>query len=305
MDHIPVMLNEVLENLAPGIGKTYLDCTFGAGGYSKAILETGANVVAVDRDPIVSKYADALSKKFPKHFQFVNTSFADTYSYASESKKFDGIVLDLGVSSMQIDTPERGFSFMYSGEIDMRMGLDGKSAKEFLNTTQEEELARVIFEYGDERASRRIAKAIVTFRDTEEITTTTQLAQIIRKAIGHRPGKIDPATKTFQAIRIWVNDEIQQLESFLLRAESILAIGGRLVVVTFHSLEDKIVKEYFIDNTPKKIAQSKYAKNIAESSAIYKLLNKKPISTSDAEIAINPRSRSAKLRAAVKIREGI
>lgn len=302
MDHIPVMLREVMDSLAPESGKTYLDCTFGAGGYSRAILERGAKVVAVDRDPSVKQYADKLSEEFLGALKFVNTDFANIDGY-SEGRRFDGVVLDLGVSSMQLDRPERGFSFMHEGDLDMRMGSYGKSAKDFIANASEEELANIIFEYGDENASRRIARAIVRAREESSIETTTELAQIVRKAIGHRPGKIDTATKTFQAIRIWVNDEMGQLKSFLSKVESILSIGGRLVVVTFHSLEDKIVKEYLVMNSPKKIARSKYAKDLPESFEIYKILTKKPIETGDEEIRKNPRSRSAKLRAAIKIRE--
>jgi 16S rRNA (cytosine1402-N4)-methyltransferase len=309
MDHTPVMLKEVIENLAPKVGEVYLDCTFGAGGYTKAILERGADVVAVDRDPSTKKYADLLQVQFSNHLTFVNSTFSDTTKYFDQKRLFDGIVLDLGVSSMQLDQAERGFSFMYEGDLDMRMGQDGKSAKDFINNTPEEELARVIYEYGDEIASRRIARSIVEKREAHEITTTTQLAEIVRKAIGHRAGKIDTATKTFQAIRIWVNDEMTEIEIFLSRASSMLKIGGRIVIVTFHSLEDKIAKEYFAKNSAKKVAKSKYAHLspshvvVTEEAVIYRILHRKPLITSDAEIRVNPRSRSAKLRSAIKIAE--
>ena len=309
MDHNPVMLREVIENLSPKAGELHLDCTFGAGGYTKAILETGANVVAVDRDPSAKKYADILSSQFPNQFKFVNSTFANSASYIDKNKLFDGIVLDLGVSSMQLDQAERGFSFMHEGELNMRMGQDGKSAKDLVNNAPEEELARIIYEYGDEIASRRIAKSIVAVRETHPIETTTELAEIVRKAIGHRAGKIDPATKTFQAIRIWVNDEMEEIENFLSHAASMLTIGGRIVIVTFHSLEDKIAKEYFTKHSAKKVAKSKYAhlsllpSEETEDSSIYKILHRKPLITSDAEIRRNPRSRSAKLRSAIKISE--
>ena len=309
MDHNPVMLREVIENLSPKAGELHLDCTFGAGGYTKAILETGANVVAVDRDPSAKKYADILSSQFPNQFKFVNSTFANSASYIDKNKLFDGIVLDLGVSSMQLDQAERGFSFMHEGELNMRMGQDGKSAKDLVNNAPEEELARIIYEYGDEIASRRIAKSIVAVRETHPIETTTELAEIVRKAIGHRAGKIDPATKTFQAIRIWVNDEMEEIENFLSHAASMLTIGGRIVIVTFHSLEDKIAKEYFTKHSAKKVAKSKYAHlsllppEETEDSSIYKILHRKPLVTSDAEIRLNPRSRSAKLRSAIKIAE--
>lgn len=309
MDHNPVMLQEVIENLSPKSGELYLDCTFGAGGYTKAILETGANVVAIDRDPSAKKYADILYEQFPNQFKFVNSTFANTAHYHDSHKLFDGIVLDLGVSSMQLDQAERGFSFMHEGNLDMRMGQDGKSAKDLVNNAPEEELARIIYEYGDEIASRRIAKSIVSARETHPIETTTELAEIVRKAIGHRAGKIDPATKTFQAIRIWVNDEMDEIENFLSHAASMLTIGGRIVIVTFHSLEDRIAKEYFSKHSAKKVAKSKYAhlsplhSGAIDDSSIYKILHKKPLVTSDAEIRRNPRSRSAKLRSAIKISE--
>jgi 16S rRNA (cytosine1402-N4)-methyltransferase len=309
MDHNPVMLQEVIENLSPKSGELYLDCTFGAGGYTKAILETGANVVAIDRDPSAKKYADILHTQFSNQLKFVNSTFANTANYHNKNELFDGIVLDLGVSSMQLDQAERGFSFMHEGSLDMRMGQDGKSAKDLVNNAPEEELARIIYEYGDEIASRRIAKSIVTARETHPLETTTELAEIVRKAIGHRAGKIDPATKTFQAIRIWVNDEMDEIESFLRQAASMLTIGGRIVIVTFHSLEDRIAKEYFANHSAKKVAKSKYAhlsplhSKETDDTSIYKILHKKPLVTSDAEIRRNPRSRSAKLRSAIKISE--
>lgn len=308
LDHIPVMLAEVIDNLAPKAGEVHLDCTFGAGGYTKAILEKGASVVAIDRDSTAHKYAKTLEDQFGDKFRFINSNFASTKNYF-DGRRFSGIVLDLGVSSMQLDQAERGFSFMYDGVLDMRMGRDGKSAKDFVNNASEEEIARVIYEYGDEVASRRIARFIIDFRVKEPIETTTQLASIVRKAIGHRPGKIDTATKTFQAIRIWVNDEMEELREFLNQAASMLEIGGRLVVVTFHSLEDKIAKDYFASHSAKKVAKSKYAHlspshvDIKEDGVIYELPYKKPLVPTSAEIARNPRSRSAKLRSAIKIAE--
>jgi len=185
------------------------------------------------------------------------------------------------------------------------MSCSGISAKDFVNNAEEVELARVIFEYGDETASRKIAKAIVAARSNSHINTTLELAGIVRRAIGHRGGKIDPATKTFQAIRIWVNKELESLELFLDSCASLLAIGGRLVIVTFHSLEDKIVKQYLADNTAKKVARSKYSKEPENQSAIYKLLNKKPLVPTEKEVKLNPRARSAKLRSAIKLREEV
>jgi 16S rRNA (cytosine1402-N4)-methyltransferase len=309
LDHNPVMLEEVMAKLAPKAGELHLDCTFGAGGYTKSILNAGAAVVSIDRDPSAKKYADLLKDQFPDHFTFVNTTFANTSNYFDKNRLFDGIVLDLGVSSMQLDQAARGFSFMHAGILDMRMGQDGKSAKDFVNNAPEEEIARVIYEYGDEVASRKIARSIVAVREKEEICTTTHLAEIVRKAIGHRPGKIDTATKAFQAIRIWVNDEMEEIEAFLAKASSMLNIGGRLVIVTFHSLEDKIAKEYLTKNSAKKVAKSKYAHlspshvAVSENFSVYKLLDKKPLVPTNLEVRQNPRSRSAKLRSAIKIAE--
>jgi 16S rRNA (cytosine1402-N4)-methyltransferase len=279
----------------------YLDCTFGAGGYGRAILEKGAKLIAVDRDPSVAKFAEILSTEYGKNFEFINSNFADI---DLKQSSIDGIVLDLGVSSMQLDTAERGFSFMRDGDLDMRMDSEGLSAKDFINSAKEEEIARVIYEYGDEPASRKIAKYIVFARLEKPINTTFELASIVRRAIGRAPGKIDLATKTFQAIRIFVNGELEALERFLEKASQLLSTNGRIVVVTFHSLEDRIVKRYFTENTAKKVARSKYSREPEDLSATYKLLYKKPLITSNEEIRRNPRSRSAKLRAAIKIAVG-
>jgi 16S rRNA (cytosine1402-N4)-methyltransferase len=292
------MLKEVIESLSPKAGEIHLDCTFGAGGYAKAILEKGAKLIAIDRDPTVTRFTENLASEYGKNFEFININFADI---EEDQLKVNGIVLDLGVSSMQLDTAERGFSFMRDGDLDMRMGNHGLSAKDFVNGAKEEELARVIYEYGDEPASRKIARSIVLARVEKPINTTFELANIVRRAIGRPPGKIDLATKTFQAIRIYVNGELDALERFLEKSSSILLEGGRIVVVTFHSLEDRIVKQYFTKNTAKKVARSKYSKLPEDTGATYQLLHKKPLVPSDGEVRINPRSRSAKLRAAIKI----
>lgn len=300
MDHVPVMLNEVIQALAPKGGELHMDCTFGAGGYSKLILNSGANLIAVDRDSSVKKYVDKLEQEYKGKIKFINCNFADI----SEGEfKLDGIVLDLGVSSMQIDTPERGFSFTHDGDLDMRMGNDGKSAKDFVNNAKEEEIARVIYEYGDEPSSRKIARRIVEARGRAPINTTFELADIVRRAISRKPGKIDLATKTFQAIRIWVNEELDSLSRFLDKALSLLKIGGRLVIVTFHSLEDRIVKNYFKQYISKRVARSKYSKEPLTPSDMYQLLYKKPLIPTEEEVRNNPRARSAKLRAAIKLKE--
>jgi len=301
-DHIPVLLKEAMDALSPCAGKIYVDCTFGAGGYSKAILDSGAKLIAIDQDPLAQKYATPLKLEYSSTFSFHQGNFADIKSILGGAK-VDGLVLDLGVSSMQLDQAERGFSFMRDAALDMRMSSSGSTAADFVNETEESELARVIFEYGDERASRKIAKFIVEEREREPIMTTARLAGIVRRAVGFRPGKIDFATKTFQAIRIWVNDEMGALERFLSQAEDMLNDKGRLVVVTFHSLEDRIVKRYLQERTDKRVARSKYATPL-QSNAPFELLLKKALKPTDAEIKQNPRSRSAKIRAAVRTYNG-
>ncbi|MGX6959892.1 MAG: 16S rRNA (cytosine(1402)-N(4))-methyltransferase RsmH [Rickettsia endosymbiont of Pentastiridius leporinus] len=304
-DHIPVMLNEMLANLAPKAGEVYLDCTFGAGGYSTAILEScDCYVIALDRDPNVAKRAAELKVSYKDRFKFVQTNFADCFEKLG-SKKFDGIVLDLGVSSMQLDIAERGFSFLHDGPLDMRMSGKDLSAEEFVNTAEEKELADVIYKYGDETFSRRIAKRIVEYRKTAKIDSTGKLAEIVRSSIGFKKGKIDPATKTFQAIRIYVNDELGELERFLANVQNILKKDGRLVIVSFHSLEDRIVKNFFKENSEKPVARSKYAKEelVINPSKWLKVITNKALAPSDQEINLNIRSRSAKLRAAQKIYE--
>lgn len=298
MTHIPVLLKEAMEALSPKANEVHVDCTFGAGGYSKAILESGASLIAIDQDPSAEKYATDLKLKYPGSFSFHHGNFANIKNILGD-QKVDGLVLDLGVSSMQLDQAERGFSFMRDAALDMRMSSEGKTAADFVNEAEESELARVIFEYGDERASRKIARFIVEARGIEPIMTTSRLAEIVRKAIVFRPGKIDFATKTFQAIRIWINDEMGALERFLSQAEGLLNNGGRLVIVTFHSLEDRIVKRYLQERTDKRVARSKYAAPI-ESSAPFELLFKKALSPTEAEVRQNPRSRSAKIRAAIR-----
>jgi 16S rRNA (cytosine1402-N4)-methyltransferase len=302
--HIPVMLHEVKELLLPRSGGVYLDCTFGLGGYSKMILDScDGQVVAIDRDPNVKIYADQLAKDYCGRIDFIQTDFANSFSKIGD-QKFDGIVMDLGVSSMQIDSGDRGFSFTHDGPLDMRMSSAGTSATDFINNAKEEEIADVIYKYGDERFSRRIAKRIVEQRNIEPITNTLRLANIVRSSIGFKKGKIDTATKTFQALRIHINDELGQLEQFLANSKDILAPNGRIIVVSFHSLEDRIVKNFFKDHSAKLVARSKYAVKIEREEMVaewLKILTKKPICSSLEEIRKNPRARSAKLRAGQKI----
>ena len=301
--HCSVLLNEVLENLAIKSGGKYLDCTFGAGGYSRAILdESDCYLTGLDQDPTVEKFVKETKSQFRDRFDFVQTNFADSSTKLS-GKKYDGIVLDLGISSMQVDTAERGFSFMYDGPLDMRMGNDGMSAAEFIAGASEQEIADVIYKYGEEVLSRQIARSIVDARLEKPIETTLELAEIVRGAMHFRKSKIDPATKTFQAIRIYINKELESLENFLANMENMLAPGGRIVIVSFHSLEDSIVKSFFKEHSPKKVSRSKYAKEpepFIEGKWL-KTITKKPITPTREEISQNPRSRSAKLRCAEKI----
>ena len=303
--HTSVLIQEVLNYLRPKAGEKFLDCTFGAGGYSKSILNScECEVLGVDRDPTVEVFASDLKEKYKQRFSFIQADFGSIAAQLKGSQ-FDGIVLDLGVSSMQIDNADRGFSFMHDGPLDMRMSKSGMSASEFINQATEQVIADVIYKYGDETASRKIANRIVLERSIEPILTTERLAKIVRGAIGFRKSKIDLATKTFQAIRIFINNELEQLEYFLEKVASILAPGGRLVIVSFHSLEDSIVKHFFKENSLKVVAQSKYAKKAPpiEAGKWLKIITKKPVSPSDQELKTNVRARSAKLRAAVKIED--
>lgn len=302
LPHNPVMVNQMIQYLMPNDGEHFLDCTFGAGGYSAAILEScKCNVTAVDKDPTVISYAKILLEKYNNRFNFLQSSFGEI-AKTFNNIQFNGIVVDLGVSSMQLDTAKRGFSFMHDGPLDMRMSIDGPSAADFINNSSEAEIADVIYKYGDETAARKIAKHIVYERKIAPIATTGRLAGIVRECTRFRRGKIDNATKTFQAIRIFINHELEQLQLLLSAAFKILIPKGRLVIVSFHSLEDRIIKEFFKANSAITVARSKYAKLISnEQPALLSVLTKKPINPVKEEISLNPRSRSAKLRAAVKV----
>ena len=294
--HVPVLLAEVLEALAPLEGARILDGTFGAGGYSRAILEAGASVVAVDRDPSVLPHAERLAADFPSRFKFVPGTFSDLDELAGGP--VDGVVLDIGVSSMQLDQAERGFSFMQDGPLDMRMSSDGESAADLVNELEEADLANLLFAFGEERKSRRIAHSIVAARAQQPITTTLQLARLIEKSIGRKPGDPHPATRSFQALRIAVNGEFDQLVEGLFASERLLTEGGRLAVVTFHSLEDRIVKRFF---DPEKGAptQSRHLPQVAQVEQRWARVAKAR-KASEGEIARNPRSRSATIRSGVR-----
>ncbi len=296
--HVSVLLDEVIENLAAGPGDTIVDGTFGAGGYSRAILATGAKVVAFDRDPTVRRFAAG----FPEdRFQLVEARFSEMDAVLGEGCA-DGVALDLGVSSMQIDEAERGFSFMQDGPLDMRMGGDGPTAADLVNNEPAAELARIIYVYGEERESRRIARALVRRREEQPFTRTLELAEFVEKVLGGRRGaKIHPATRTFQGLRIAVNDELGELEAGLSAAERVLKAGGRLCVVTFHSLEDRIVKSFLAVRAGKTPGGSRHAPPLAKGAApSFQLLFNGARGPSEAEVAANPRARSAKLRAAVR-----
>ena len=298
--HVPVLVDQVLHSLAVAPGETHVDGTFGAGGYTKAILEQGAaRVFAFDRDPEAIQYGEGLAASSGGRLTLVPECFSRMRQALSDRgvEAVNGVTLDVGVSSMQLDRPERGFSFQADGPLDMRMGQSGRSAADFLNTAGEAEIADVIFQYGEEPRSRRIARAIVAARPVE---TTGQLAAIVRKAAGYKPGtKKDPATRTFQAIRIHINEELQELEGGLAAAEQVLAPGGRLAVVTFHSLEDRIVKRFLRARSGALPMRSRHLPAASEAgpAPTFEAVAR-PVRPGEAEIAANPRARSATLRAA-------
>jgi 16S rRNA (cytosine1402-N4)-methyltransferase len=277
--HEPVMVDEVLRFL--GQATTVMDMTLGAGGHAEALLASGVQrIIGLDRDPEAIELATARLARFGVRFAAVQTRFSDVPA----ETRVDGVLYDLGVSSMQLDRPERGFSYRFDGPLDMRMGPDGERAMDIVNTAPEEELARIVFEYGEERRSRSVAAANVRARSRSPIETTDELAGVVASALGARRGGPHPARRTFQALRIAVNRELEELTASLPRAVDILAPGGRVVVIAYHSLEDRIVKR-FVNAAPD-----------------LEILTKKPLRPSAAEAARNPRARSAKLRAAERSR---
>jgi 16S rRNA (cytosine1402-N4)-methyltransferase len=302
--HAPVLLAEVIGALAPKPGDVIIDATFGAGGYTRAILERGAEVVALDRDPTVQPFAEAVARDFPDRFQLIRTPFSGLAEAFEESgkAKLDGAVFDIGVSSMQLDQAERGFSFMRDGPLDMRMSDEGATAADIVNTWDHGPLAHIFKLYGDERQSGRVATAILRRRVEQPFTRTLDLAEVVEKALGGRRGAaIHPATRVFQALRIAVNDELGELERGLEAAEATLAPGGRLVVVTFHSLEDRMVKAFLTERTGNAPGGSRHAPVAVETrKPSFDLLFKGAREAGEAELAANPRARSAKIRAAVR-----
>lgn len=302
--HAPVLLAEVIEALAPAPGDVIVDATFGAGGYSRAILEAGAEVIGLDRDPTVQPHADALAADFPGKFTLVRTPFSGlSEAFADTGKsRLDGAVFDIGVSSMQLDQAERGFSFMRDGPLNMRMGDAGPTAADIVNTYEHGPLAWLIKLYGEERQSGRIATAILRRRAERPFERTLDLAEVVEKALGGRRGApTHPATRTFQALRIAVNDELGELRAGLAAAEASLAPGGRLAVVTFHSLEDRIVKAFFTERSGNAPGGSRHAPAAVETrKPSFTLAFKGAREAGEAELAANPRARSARLRAGVR-----
>jgi 16S rRNA (cytosine1402-N4)-methyltransferase len=299
--HIPVLLDEVIHALAITPGAEIVDGTFGAGGYSEAILAGGARVYAFDRDPDALSEGADLAGRSKGALRLYSACFSnmDDVLIAGGIAAVDGVVLDIGVSSMQLDRAERGFSFQKDGPLDMRMAQDGMTAADFVNEAEESEIADIIYRYGEEHRSRRIARSIVAARP---ITTTSALAAIIRKAVGHKPGAPkDPATRAFQAIRIHINRELDELNEGLEAAEKLLKPGGRLAVVTFHSLEDRIVKQFLRRRSGAEGAGSRHIPTVANAGPAPTFEKAdKAVRPSDAEVARNPRARSATLRSATR-----
>lgn len=299
--HVPVMLAEVLAHLAPAPGEIHVDGTFGNGGYTRAILATGADVVAIDRDPDAIRAGAALVAASDGRLTLVEGRFGALANHIAGLGRtsVDGVVLDIGVSSMQLDQAERGFSFRADGPLDMRMSRDGPSAADVVNETDERELGSILWQFGEERRANAVARAIARRRAEAPITRTRELAEICEAVLGRgRPGDIHPATRTFQALRIHVNGELDELVEALAGAEAVLREGGRMVVVSFHSLEDRIVKRFLADRSRERAGGSRHAPEAAVPDPTFVPLAKGTVDPTEAEIAANPRARSARLRAA-------
>jgi len=302
--HIPVMLSEVLAQLDPKDGEIIVDGTFGAGGYSQAILESAdCKIIAIDRDPEAFRLSGELATAYPGRVLAVLGRYSEMVELAA-SEGFNsvrGVVLDLGVSSMQLDEPSRGFSFSQDGPLDMRMGQGGASARDIVNNLGEQELAEILFKLGEERRSRAIAKAIVKRRAEAPIETTAELADIVAGVLGRtREEKKHPATRTFQGLRLYLNEELDELARGLSAAERLLEAGGRLAVVTFHSLEDRIAKRFFASRSAPPPRASRHLTEAGGEipAPSFRLLNRRPVEPNQSEIRRNARARSARLRAA-------
>jgi len=296
--HIPVLAGRVVEWLGVREGGLYIDATFGAGGYTRAILATpGARVIAVDRDQSAVAQGAALVQEAHGRLDLAEDRFSNLGNAAGGAATADGVVFDLGVSSMQLDEAARGFSFRLDGPLDMRMGRGGPSAADIVAHASERDLAAIIATLGEERHARAIGRAIVKARGEAAIETTRALADIVARVVHARDSAIHPATRTFQALRIFVNDELGELAAGLAAAERVLKPSGRLVVVAFHSLEDRIVKTFLAERS-RATAGSRHRPEVEQAPATFRLLTRRPETPADAEIAANPRARSAKLRAA-------
>jgi 16S rRNA (cytosine1402-N4)-methyltransferase len=304
--HIPVMLSEMVAALEPEDGDIILDGTFGAGGYSEALLARArCNIIAIDRDPEAFRLSGVLAEKYPGRLTAVLGRYSEMEAIAASEgfTSLDGVTLDLGVSSMQLERPERGFSFMRDGPLDMRMGEDGLSAADIVNSLSEQELAEILGKLGEERRARAIAKAIMARRSERPIATTAELADLVAKVLGRkRDEAIHPATRTFQALRLFINEELDELANGLAAAERLLRAGGRLAVVTFHSLEDRIAKRFLASRSAPPPRASRHLPEAPGEilAPSFQLLNRRPIEPSKGEIARNPRARSARLRAALR-----
>ena len=301
--HIGVLLKEVTSALRPQKNGIYVDGTFGSGSYSKALLEAAdCEIWAIDRDPLAKSFARQLSDLFPGKIKFLQGCYGDMIGLIEPFgvTKVDGIVLDLGVSSMQLDDPSRGFSFRYDGPLDMRMSSHGATAADIINRETEQKLSEIIFQFGEERASRKVAREIVSQRKLKPITTTFQFANIIRKVVRRAKDGLDPATRTFQALRIYVNHELEELGKGLAAAEKLLVPGGRLAVVSFHSLEDRKVKTMMKQKSGQASRPSRHLPvNLSRTNMpTFNIIRHQPITPSAAELEINSRARSARLRVA-------
>ncbi len=296
--HKSIMLNEVLGIIEPSENEIYVDCTLGAGGHTKEILKTAqCKVIGIDRDPLAFSMNNDEYNSYGDRLDLVQGRFGDLEKHINGLgiKKVDAIFLDLGVSSMQLDNADRGFSFRFDAPLDMRMGNDGQTASDIVNKFKEEDLANIIYGYGEERKSRRIAHGIVERRKIKRIETTFELSEIIKNSLGKKYSKIHPSTKTFQALRIYLNDELRELYNVLIVSDSLLNEGGRLIVIAFHSLEDRIVKNFLRYNS---VSEKKF--NLGSVSKPFFYRNRRASKPTDDEIKINPRARSARLRYAYK-----
>jgi 16S rRNA (cytosine1402-N4)-methyltransferase len=298
--HIPVLGAEAVAMLNPRDGGIYVDATFGAGGYSRSILDAAdTRVIGIDRDRTAIAGGFDLVDRSNGRLTLVEDRFSNLAEVcvSQGARAVDGVVMDVGVSSMQVDQAGRGFSFRLDGPLDMRMGHDGPTAADVIATASETDLANIIYIFGEERHSRAVARAIVAARKDAPITTTRALAEIVAKVVWAKPGEIHPATRTFQALRIFVNEELDELHLALSAAERVLKPGGRLVVVSFHSLEDRMVKN-FLGERGKTGGGSRHLPEVAQVTPSFRILTKRPVTAGDDEVRANPRARSAKLRAA-------